>query len=466
MEKMRYIITLNNVKQSDLGSVGFRAVDLTVLREKGLNIPLSFVINNQAFIEFVEENNLKSKVEKALRDYEPEEAYKEILKLFSKASLSKSFTDELNEAYDSLTIDTGASASAILSKWDFPFANVMRSPSYLLGTEDKEGILQNIKGIEILHGAIKLVWASIYSPDSIHYRQSKGIKEPFGIGLIIQKMKKIKQSAEAYSYSEHDDKTIVVKSFLGMQDFSFENEILGKDYHEVSMNSLLITRAEVNVQEYCVERDIDKEELVLHDLRGEGSRQKLDDKQIAEIARLTKRAKSFLGKDIKLYFEIKDDFKYVVLACQRMGGIRRVAEETEEAVVQIAQGREKVVEHKRELIVEGAEEEPFELPKILDSEEAKAKVLVEEPFLAEELGQKPAEDNETEEVYVPLEEKAPEEEVAEAKVKKEVNLLEEVLKIKEVIERMEEHALNNNHESYNLESKRLKEMMSRVRDEG
>ncbi len=264
-----------------------------------------------------------------------------------------------------------------------------------------------------------------------------------------------------------------------MQDFSFEDEILGKDYYEVSMNSLLITRAEINVQEYCIERDIEKEELVLRDLRGEGSRQKLDDKQIAEIARLTKRAKNFLGKDIKLYFEIKDDYKYILLACQRMGGVTRLVEEEEAAIVRVDEGKSQVIEYKQEVMAEGAEEsagegieETFELPQILGSEEAKAKVLVEEPLLAAELGQKPAEDDEagsveaeeTEDVYVPLEEKEPEQEVAEAEVKKEVNLLEEVLKIKEVIERMEEHALNNNQESYNLESKKLKEMMSKVRE--
>ena len=477
---VQYIITLNNVKKSDLGSVGIRAMDLAELREKGLNTPLSFVLSNQAFEEFLSENHLQEKVAKALKDNEPREAYDEILHLFAKSHIPERISTEISEAYESLTIDQGSSASAIVSKWDLPFVNVIRSPYYPLGTEDVEGILQNIRGLETLLGAMKLVWASFYSPDSVLFRQEKGIGESFRAGIIIQKMKKAKQAAVAYSYSEHDDRIIVVKGFVGIQDFGFDREILGKDYHEVNPNSLLIIKSEINVQECAIERDLEKEELMLQDLRGDGSRQKIDDKQVSEIARLTKRAKSFLGKDIKIYFEIKDDFKYVLLACQRVGSAKRVVKEEEEAVVQVEGSKATFLEHKHELTVdEGEEEEKFELPKILSSDEAKEKVLAEDEYLARELcpepeevqvystksagmSQQPAAISIDESADVHIDEKAAEQ--IEAEVEKEVNLLEEVLKIKEITERMEEHALNSSHEAYTQEAKKLKEMMKRLRE--
>lgn len=477
---MQYVISLNNVKKSDLGSVGVRAMDLAELREKGLNIPLSFVLNNQAFEEFLSENNLQEKIFHSLNSSSsPRKAYDEILAFFAESRFPDAISTEISEAYESLTIEPGSTASAIISKWDMPFVNLIRSPYYPLGTEDVEGILQNIRGLETLLGAIKLSWASFYSPESISFRKEKGIGDNFRAGLIIQKMKKAKQAAVAYSYADHDDKLIVVKGFIGMQDFGFDREILGKDYHEVNPNSLSITKSEINVQECAIERGLEKEELILQDLKGEGSRQKVDDRQVSEIARITKRAKSFLGKDIKVYFEMKDDYKYVLLACQRAGSAKRAVIEHEEAVVQVqdvkaGDSKAIVVEHKHEVEVAEGENE-LGLPKILSPEEAKKEVLAEDEYLARELCPEPEDDivrvdestmaEPEAQVYDAKADEPVEEEKIEEKVEQEVNLLEEVLKIKEITERMEEHALNNSHESYNQEARKLKEMMRRLREQ-
>lgn len=472
-EKMQYVINLVNIKKSDSELVGIRAVDLAELREKGLNVPMSFVVKSNAYEEFLAENNLKQRIDKALLVKEPHEAYKEILEMFAKSNISDKVKTEIAEAYEALTIDPGASASALLSKWDLPFVNVMRSPSYLLCTDDIEGLLQNIRGVELLFGAIKLAWASLYSPHSVLFRNEKGIKQNFGTGVIVQKMKKVKQSAIAYSYAEDNEKLIVVKGFLGMQDFSLDHEILGKDYHEVNPNSLSIVNSQINVQEHALERDFETEELVLRDLRGEGARQKIDDKQVIEIARLTKRAKSFLGKDLKIYFEIKDDYKYVLLACQKAGGIKRVVKEEEEAVIKVEEDEVKVVEQTKASSVEvvGGEDK-LELPKILSAEEAKEEILAKDKYLARELCSSDNDENEfskkesrDEFVKVVLENKADQDQdVIEKEVAEEVNLLQEILEIKEIIEKMEEHALNNSYESYHQEARKLKQLLKRVRE--
>lgn len=493
---MRYILTLNNVKRSDLDNVGFRAIDLALLREKRLNIPLTFVINNDAFEDFLNENGFKAKIEKVFQNKNPVDAYKEILELFSKAVMPPELEAELFEAYESLAIDPGATASTIVSEWDSPFVCIARSPSYLLSTENREGIIQNIRGKNNLLDALKLVWVSVYSPESVAYRKKTGITDSFGIGVLVQKMKKIEQSAVSYSFSDLDEKTILVKSFTGLQDYTSETEILGKDCHEVDADSLMITKADVNVQEYSIVRDPESFELKKHALGEPGSKQKLNDRQIYEAARITKRAKSFLGKALKLYLGIRNDYTHIFLVNRVVAGPKRIIGEKEEVKLTVDDEGRKYMEHEKEIIAgqeiadqeivgpkivdqEKAKEyvkEPVDMPKILSSEEAKKEIFDEakdaegaeadETYDFKEMDKEleQAEETEDERDEEAETEQAEQEEV-EQEVEKEINLLEEVIKIKDVLERMEEHALNHNNPAYDIEAKRLKKMLERVREE-
>ena len=461
---MRYIITLNNVSQYGLEMVGFRGLDLANLRDKRLNIPLTFIINNQAFEDFLSDNMLKQKIDNLLKEKNPGEVYPEILELFQKAEIPSEIITEISEAYDSLTIEPGSDANSIVSKWDLPFVTLFRSPSYLLATEDNEGIIQNMKGMEPLLASLKHVWASMYSPRSINYRNKTGIKAVFGLGVLIQKIKPCKQSAVVYSRFDTNEKTLVVKSFFGMPDYGLDKEILGKDYYEVDLNSLSIMHAEVNVQEYAIQRDFDSEELVEKELGDDGARQKLNDRLVSEVARIAKRAKSFIEKDLKIYFGIKDEYIFVLLANRMVAGSKKILESVEEIEVEFDEKGKKIISEKKEFVaIQTEPSDAFAMPKILSVDEAKQALLKEGKIeLADE-----AENEIEDELIVPMppppvqvyEDRT----VQEEKMEKEINLLEEVLQIKEIIEKMEEHALNNNKEAYEREARNLNDMMRRVK---
>ncbi len=459
---MRYILTLNNISLSDLNNVGIRAMDLAVLKEKRLNIPLTFVVNNLAFEEFMAENDLKQKIDDLLKEKKPADAYPEILTLFKNAKIPSDIYAELADAYDSLTIEPGSDAGSIVSKWDLPFVTIFRSPTHLLPTEDNEGIYQNIREIDCLAEALKQAWASFYSPRSIIYREKIGVKQQFSAGVIVQKMRKITHTVITYSKMEDDERTIVVDSFIGLPDYGFSREVLGKDHYEVDLNSLSIRKSEINSQEYSIVRDPESEELARHELGEEGASQKVNDRMISEIARITKRSKSFIERDIKMYLGVNDDYVFIFLANRMIAGPKRILEIEEAMEVKIEGKEEKIISHEQKLFMGQQEaEETFKMPPILSSEEVKAQLLKEKKVIGWD-----DEVEEAEEIEEPLrvevfEEKTKQEETVE----KEVNLLEEVLKIKEVTERMEEHALNNNKESYEKEARVLKGMIQRIREE-
>ncbi len=412
---MKYIITLNNVQQGNVESVGFRAVDLAFLREKRLNIPLSFVVNNLGFEAFIAENGLRLKAEKILIHKSSADAYPEIKELFMNAVFPRELEDELIEAYDSLSIDPSSSADSIISAINNPPVILIRSPSFMLATDDSEAIIQNVKGKDSFLSCLKEVWASMYSARTLEYKKKVNISGEYGLGVIVQKMKKITHSVIAYSKNDFDENTIILNSFIGLPDFNEKNKFK-KDLHEVDVNSLLVKKIEVNIQEFALLPDVDSRTLVKKELKEEGFGQKINDKQISEIARFVKRAKSFLGKDIKVYLGVKALFTYILLVNRMTSSLKTEQEANQELRDALESNRLKEYDLKDEDEDEDASE---------------------------------SEGNDFSS--------------SESEIEKEEHLLSQVMKIKGIIERMESHALENNKEAYYQERSLLEQLLANAR---
>jgi len=471
---MRYIVTLTNVSRADSDTLGYRASDLGILKDKGFNVPLSFVVNNEAFQDFLAENHLKAQIDALLKERTPREAYLEIIALFGKSKLNKELEQELLESYESLNIEPGSSASSMVSMGDHQHITLIRSPAYLLDADDDDGIFQNIKGSELLAAALRMTWCSLFSPEMIIQRQKEKINS-FNTGVIVQKMRKTKTSVITYSVSEFNERMILVKSFFGLQDYGVN--ILGKDLYEVDPNSLSIKRGEINNQEFEITSSFDSDELGQKPLLNEGAKQKLNEKMISESARLTKRAKSFIGKDVKMYLCVHDEIINIVQV-NRMNFVPRAqTTESDEITMTEDEHGNKKLEHEHEFTAKKAEpkDEKFILPGIISPDEAKEQALKtashkvfslegfeEKKKREEQLASEAAaaECTPAQKVEVIKETSKIDEEIM-----LEENLLEQVLKIKEITERMEEHALNSNKEAYAKEAKQLREMISRVRKE-
>ena len=82
----------------------------------------------------------------------------------------------------------------------------------------------------------------------------------------------------------------------------------------VAVYSLLeIKNTKVNFQEYMYIRDLRDNNLVKRALKEEGEKQKLNDKDAEELARITKRTEGFLDKPIKAFITIAKGKVYVML---------------------------------------------------------------------------------------------------------------------------------------------------------
>ncbi|MFH1506703.1 MAG: PEP/pyruvate-binding domain-containing protein, partial [archaeon] len=312
---MSSILSLHNVNETDYDKVGFKAVDLAKLHIKKLTIPLTFVITFKAFKAFMEENALNVKIRKIMEildinsDRELVEAHDNIKELFNKAEIPEATKEELLEAYSTLSIDVNLDASKMVSAEEKPFVTLIRSPSYVIDPEDNEGIVQNVRGKHRFFSAIKKCWASLYSPKALLYRHLNDLGHDVETAIIVQKMINANISAVTYSRdlkSESED--MKIRTFFGFMDY--HTPIRG-DVHEVARESLDINDIKVNFQEYKIVRDPETYELEQLYLKEAGYQQKVNDKVVIEVARLTKRISGFLSKEVKCFFSIRNEKVYL-----------------------------------------------------------------------------------------------------------------------------------------------------------
>jgi len=309
---MPYILTLNNITSSDLHKIGYRALDLATVFQARYKTPLSFVVPNVVFDEFMMQTKLGLEVSKILlnisydNDSSLKLAYQKIKELFSVASIPEEFLEPLKEAYNTLAIKGDSNFAQDLLSEEEPTVSMITSPDYLTGTEDMKGILMNINGFDAFLDGLKSSWLSMYSPEALVSRNRKELKE-FNVGVIVQKMIKADYSCEAYSKGPLGDYEITVRAYIGLPDILKQSS---KDVFSVSREFLKIESSRKARQEYKVMCSDSPNKLLKRDLGNRGVGQKLSDKEILEVARLTKRMNLTFNFHFKAYYLWKNEKIY------------------------------------------------------------------------------------------------------------------------------------------------------------
>ncbi len=311
---MEYVRTLKAVHRADKDVVGERAVDLAVLQEKDFLVPLSFVITNEAFETFVNENKLQTRIGLALQGADRARVYDRVRELLLNADFPNGMVGEIVEAYESLGVELGDSLNDMVEAEDAPYVTVMLSPNHTLPSESKEGIILNVKGLEELLLAVKECWACLFTPGLQRYREEAGIgHRNLNVGVIVQHMPRGDVSAEAWSATGADTEQLTVKSYYGILDIGVGVE---KDEFRLTREYLKPVYQSVGVQTQMLARD-EEGKLGKAPLGPRGEEQKLNDKLMIELGRLAKKASQGLDAHAKLVFNV-DGESISTLLCTRL----------------------------------------------------------------------------------------------------------------------------------------------------
>ncbi len=189
-----YILPLNRVGMKDLPKVGGKNASLGEmlqnLSSQGIKVPMGFAVTVEAFNVFIEGNNLKDKINKALEGLDVTDIVQlrktgaHIRKLISNGKFPIAVEKAILKSYYTLSEDYGQEATDIAVRSsataeDLPDASFAGQQSTYL----------NIRGGEMLLTAIRSCFASLYTDRAISYRSSRGF-DHFAVKLsvCVQKM--------------------------------------------------------------------------------------------------------------------------------------------------------------------------------------------------------------------------------------------------------------------------------------
>jgi pyruvate,water dikinase len=178
-----YILPLSDPR-ADLETVGGKGMSLAKLANAGLPVPGGFHVTTEAYLQFVNANDLQAGINQALKAVDAsqpstlESASKEIGALFARAEIPGELANAIVNAYAELpgsnpSVAVRSSATAE----DLPDASFAgQQETYL-----------NISGADQVLEATRKCWASLWTGRAIGYRARQGIgAEGVALAVVVQ----------------------------------------------------------------------------------------------------------------------------------------------------------------------------------------------------------------------------------------------------------------------------------------
>ncbi|AXG06148.1 phosphoenolpyruvate synthase [Haloplanus rubicundus] len=204
---------LEDVRSTDLGTVGGKAASLGELTEAGLPVPPGFVVTAGTYRTFIEEagidEELFSAVDVDSEDSEAlEAAHERAHELIVETEVPEDVRAEIVEAYRSMGDgETFVAVRSSATAEDLPDASFAgQQETFLNVTEDD------------LVDRVQECWASLFSQRAIYYRNQKGFPhDEVDIAVVVQTMVDAEKSGVMFtSHPSTGDPRIIIEAAWGL----------------------------------------------------------------------------------------------------------------------------------------------------------------------------------------------------------------------------------------------------------
>lgn len=193
MSASDYIRWFPEISITEIALVGGKNASLgemySKLSKQGINVPNGFATTAQAFWDFLDHNDLRRKINSALKDFQNgniklEDTGKKIRELILNGSFPEQLSQAIQESYLKLSqeakskaIDVAVRSSATAE--DLPEASFAGQLESFL----------NIQGVDQLLAVCKKCFASLFTDRAISYRETKGFSnQEIALSIGIQRM--------------------------------------------------------------------------------------------------------------------------------------------------------------------------------------------------------------------------------------------------------------------------------------
>ena len=291
---MAFIQSLNSSIPADRATVGGKAVGLSRMTAGGVPVPPGFTVTTQAYIDFVDTNNLENTMDSLLDTIDfvdpdsIEAVSSQVRAHIMGATVPKSVFEEIATAYgqlgDNLFVAVRSSGTAE-DMGDASFAGLYDS-------------FLEIRGIDDVVDAVQRCWASLWTARCLSYRNHLGINHRQAlVAVVVQEMVNAELAGVLFTANPLNARTdeIVINSAFGLGE-SIASGIVTPDEYILDQDTLAVKRSIIGAKEFRISRNPDGPGTVQREnTPAEKSVSTLSAMQAEDLAKFGRRAVVLAG---------------------------------------------------------------------------------------------------------------------------------------------------------------------------
>jgi len=310
------VIWFENLRKTDIPSVGGKNANLGEMINVGIPVPPGFAITAYSYKKFIEKSGISEKIYEIIKETvkdlndpkQYEEASKKIRELIEATPMPKDIGGAIRSAYEELCRKLGLSdvfvaVRSSATAEDLPDASFAGQQETFL----------NVRGVRhLLENTVKC-WSSLFTPRAIFYRTEKGFAhEKVFISVGVQKMVNSKAAGVIFTINPvtGDPSQIVIEGNYGLGESVVSGAVTPDDF-VVDKNTLKIIERRIAKKTVQYLRDPDTGKTVHLDVPVEKQEQPcLNDEEIIKLAELAKRIEQHYGKAQDIEWAIDSDLSF------------------------------------------------------------------------------------------------------------------------------------------------------------
>lgn len=220
-------LTPSLAQTADVARVGGKGASLASMVSAGFPVPLGFTVAADAYLQFLEENELEGRIVNLVKDFDPidfaamGEVAGSIQNIILQAPMTRDLRRQIESAYGALSGELVSAGS--VSPGTLPQVSVRSSAT----AEDlpnasfagQHDTYLNVVGHEAVAAAVQRCWASLWNSNAIHYRDRQQFDHMKALmAVVVQQM--VRSTASGVMFTVNpvtgDASEMVINSCWGL----------------------------------------------------------------------------------------------------------------------------------------------------------------------------------------------------------------------------------------------------------
>jgi pyruvate,water dikinase len=300
---------LEDVRSTDIETVGGKAASLGELTAAGLPVPPGFVVTADTYRTFLETAEIGEELFAGL-DIDPDDAKglataaSRARELLTETPLPESVREDIITAYRSLGVDTNdqtnkpfVAVRSSATAEDLPDASFAGQHGTYLNVTEKRLITR-----------IKACWASLFSERAVHYRNNQGFDhDAVDIAVVVQQMVDADKSGVMFTrHPSTGDRQMIVEAAWGLGEAVVSGTV-SPDHYVIDPETATVVESTIADKKQQMVKDPETGETAIQPVpEANRTTRVVSDEEIEQLVALGRRVEDHYGTPQDVEWAIVD----------------------------------------------------------------------------------------------------------------------------------------------------------------